>query len=184
MLFSEIMLIGLGLSMDAFAVSVTNGMTGQAGRCRLLFAAVCFGSFQGLMPLLGFYVGKVFAPYIAAFDHWVALVLLSFIGGKMLLDGLHPPEQPDTVLTVWTILLQGIAVSIDAMAVGVSFAAMPDVPILPAAAVITAETAVLSRIGSMLGRYAGERLGSRAQMAGGALLIGIGCKIFAEHVFF
>ena len=101
----------------------------------------------------------------------------------MLLDAPRQ-EAPEEVLTGRTIILQGIAVSIDALAVGVSFAALPDVRILPAACIILAETFALSCIGSLLGKTAGRRLGSHAQIIGGVLLIGIGCKIFVEHVFF
>lgn len=179
---SEILLIGLGLSMDAFAVSLTDGLC-TAQRRRLFTAALCFGLFQGLMPLAGYLAGMTFSGYIAAFDHWIALVLLGFIGGKMLLDA-RRQETAAAELNLRTILLQGIAVSIDALAVGVSFAALPDVRILPTAGIIMGETFVLSRIGSLLGKSAGTRLGSRAQMLGGVLLIGIGVKIFVEHVFF
>ena len=180
--YPEILLIGLGLSMDAFAVSLTNGLCTKQRR-QLWAAALCFGVFQGLMPLLGYLAGQLFSDSIAAFDHWIALLLLSFIGGKMLLDA-RSQAEPEAALTVRTILLQGIAVSIDALAVGVSFAALPNVRILPAAGIIMSETFVLSRLGSLLGKSAGSRLGSRAQLLGGVLLIGIGCKIFVEHVFF
>ncbi|MBR3629962.1 MAG: manganese efflux pump [Oscillospiraceae bacterium] len=183
MTYSEILLIGLGLSMDAFAVSVTDGLCEARQRRKLLAAALCFGFFQGLMPVIGYAAGMVFERSISAFDHWVALVLLGFIGGKMLLDAPRQ-EAPEEVLTGRTIILQGIAVSIDALAVGVSFAALPDVRILPAACIILAETFALSCIGSLLGKTAGRRLGSHAQIIGGVLLIGIGCKIFVEHVFF
>ena len=183
MRYTEILLIGLGLSMDAFAVSVTNGLCdGARNRRKRLGAAVCFGFFQGLMPVMGYAAGMAFARYIAAFDHWIALFLLGFIGGNMLLDATRQ-EAPEEVLTIRTILLQGVAVSIDALAVGVSFAALPDVQLLPAAAIIMSIPFVMSCIGGLLGQRAGNRLGSRAQILGGLLLIGIGCKIFAEHMW-
>lgn len=182
----ELILIGIGLSMDAFAVSITNGLSCKSlRRSQMLADAVCFGVFQGLMPTLGFFLGKAFAAYICAFDHWIALILLGYIGGKMIFDALRPDEESGSyTLTPKLLLTQGIATSIDALAVGVSFAALPNVNIVYAALLICFETFAFSLVGIVFGKKVGARLGDRAQFVGGLILIGIGLKIFIEHMFF
>ena len=186
MSFTELVLIGIGLSTDAFAVSITNGLsTAKLRRSTMLADAVCFGIFQGMMPVLGFFLGKAFETSIRAFDHWIALLLLGWIGGRMIWDAFRREEDArDTVLNAKLLLMQGIATSIDALAVGVSFAALPDVKILPAALLICGETFALSLAGITFGKKAGSRLGSHAQLVGGIILVGIGIKIFSEHIFF
>lgn len=182
----EIFLIGIGLSMDAFAVSITNGLScTNLKRSQTLWIAVCFGGFQGLMPTLGFFLGKAFESYISALDHWIALVLLGYIGGKMIFDALtDKAEEKSYKLTARLLLMQGVATSIDALAVGVSFAALPDVQILPAAGMITAVTFIFSLVGVLFGKKVGQKLGNHAQLVGGLILVGIGIKIFVEHMFF
>ena len=184
--YVELFLIGVGLSMDAFAVSITTGLCCTNLRhTRILWIAVCFGVFQGLMPTAGYFLGKAFEVWISAADHWIALALLGYIGGKMLFDAAtETAEEKAYPLTARLLLMQGIATSIDALAVGVSLAALPDVRILPAALLITGVTFSLSLVGTAFGARVGQRLGSRAQLAGGLILIGIGVKIFVEHVFF
>ena len=183
---TELILIGIGLSMDAFAVSITNGLSArQLKRSTMLADAVCFGVFQGLMPTIGFFLGKAFETYIRTFDHWIALLLLAWIGGKMIWDAFRGEEESgEYTLTVKLLLAQGVATSIDALAVGVSFAALPDVQILPAALLICCETFAFSLIGIVFGKKAGAKLGSHAQLVGGIILVGIGIKIFVEHMFF
>jgi putative Mn2+ efflux pump MntP len=182
----EIILIGIGLSMDAFAVSITNGLCcTDLKRPQMLSTAVCFGLFQGLMPVIGFFLGKAFEVYICAFDHWIALVLLGYIGGKMILDAVRGEEASgEYPLTLKLLITQGIATSIDALAVGVSFAALPDVNIWTAAVLICCTTFAFSLVGVVFGKRVSSKLGSRAQLAGGIILVGIGVKIFAEHMFF
>lgn len=182
----EIILIGIGLSMDAFAVSITNGLTcTNLKRSQMLWIAICFGGFQGLMPVIGFFLGKAFETYITSFDHWIALVLLGYIGGKMIYDALSKHEEEKAFeLTAKTLLIQGVATSIDALAVGVSFAALQDVKILPAAAIITGTTFAISLVGVAFGKKVGTKMGDRAQLVGGLILIAIGIKIFVEHMFF
>lgn len=172
--------------MDAFAVSITNGLCcTNLKRSRMLGIAVCFGIFQGLMPTVGFFLGKAFEVYIAAVDHWIALALLGYIGGKMIFDALtETADDKAYALTTKMLLMQGIATSIDALAVGVSFAALSNVRILPAALLITGITFALSLVGVTFGTKAGQKLGSHAQLVGGLILVGIGAKIFAEHMFF
>ena len=181
-----IFLIGIGLSMDAFAVSVTDGLsTANLKKMRMLMTAVCFGVFQGLMPVIGYFLGKAFEVYICAFDHWIALALLGYIGGKMIFDAIRGEEDTgEYVLTTKLILTQGIATSIDALAVGVSFAALPDVSIWLAAILICCTTFAFSIVGVMFGKRMGQKLGSHAQLVGGIILLCIGIKIFVEHMFF
>lgn len=180
-------LIALGLSMDAFAVSISNGMCYRGfGRGQAVAAAFSFGLFQMVMPIIGYLAGRTFSDAISAADHWIALVLLGFIGGKMIFDGIHElrhPEgcSPDHLFTLKVLFLQAVATSIDALAVGVSFAVM-QVNIFTAAAFIGTVTFVCCIIGAMLGRRFGLLLGSRAQVFGGVILVGIGVHIFLEHM--
>lgn len=182
----EIVLIGVGLSMDAFAVSITNGLCcTNLKKMRMLAIAVCFGVFQGMMPLLGFFLGRAFESYIRAFDHWIALILLGYIGGKMIRDACKGEEDTgEFALTARMLLVQGVATSIDALAVGVSFAALPDVNIWSSALLICCTTFSFSLCGVGFGRRVGTKLGNYAQLVGGIILVGIGIKIFIEHVFF
>ncbi len=184
MSYPQLLMIALGLSMDAFAVSVTDGLCCAGIRRRQVLAAgLCFGGFQGLMPLLGFLLGMAFEGYIRALDHYVALLLLGYIGGRMVLESLRKREEATIfVLNARTLLLQGLATSVDALAVGISFAALPDIRILPAAITIAAVTFFCAASGIGLGRHFGNHLGRFAQLAGGLILIGVGLKIFCEHM--
>lgn len=175
--------------MDAFAVSITNGMTKKnMGVGWALACAVCFGAFQGMMPAIGFALGSSFTKYIQAFDHYIALFLLGFIGAKMLADGIiHKDEDNgDCTLTLAALIMQGIATSIDALAVGVSFAAVMGgtMEMVRAVLIIALTTFCFSAVGIAIGKKSGDFLGSKAQIVGGLILIAIGVKIFVEHVFF
>lgn len=169
--------------MDAVAVSMTNGMTVRPLRLREAFSiAAAFGIFQGLMPLLGFFAGSVFAGYMSAIDHWIALILLGFIGAKMLWDAWKQKEDDVvccTRLTVRMLFAQAVATSIDALAVGVSFAAMK-VTIWYAVSVIAATTFVCSIIAVFIGKKFGDILNKKAEIFGGCILILIGLKIFID----
>ncbi|MGN0612887.1 MAG: manganese efflux pump MntP family protein [Porcipelethomonas sp.] len=183
----ELILIGIGLSMDAFAVSVTNGLCcNNIRKSTAAATGLCFGGFQGLMPLIGYFLGIGFAKYISAFDHIIALVLLGFIGGQMIWESFKKDEEEchGNKLTAKMLFMQGIATSIDALAVGVSFAAMRNVNIFFAAAAICCITFVFSVAGVYIGRKSGTFLNNKAQLVGGLILVGIGIKIFVEHVFF
>ncbi len=183
----ELFLIALGLSMDAFAVSITNGMCMKKLKGeQLLSIPLAFGFFQGLMPVLGFLLGSTFSRYISAIDHWIALVLLSFIGGKMLWESIKELRYPQTecktvTFTFRLVLVQAVATSIDALAVGVSFAAL-NINIVIAALFIAIVTFVCSFIAIFFGKRFGGLLGNKAEIFGGIILIGIGVKIFIEHV--
>lgn len=184
---SELLLLAIGLSMDAFAVSVTNGLCLKKGGLKTAVSCgACFGIFQGVMPTIGFALGRTFTKYITSIDHYIALVLLSFIGGKMIIDALKKDDDKDEnqfTLSLGLLLVQGIATSIDALAVGVSFAAL-SADIVSAAAFICGVTFVFSFAGVFIGKRFGTILNSKAQLFGGLILIGIGIKIFIEHMFF
>lgn len=181
-------LVALGLSMDAFAVSVSNGMCFRDfGRKQILEAAFSFGLFQMLMPILGYFAGSTFSSAILSLDHWIALILLGAIGGKMVHDGIVKMHHADAYevqkpFTFQVLILQAVATSIDALAVGIGFAVM-QVNIIMAAAFIGIVTLVCCLFGSFLGHRFGVILGKRAEIFGGLILIAIGIKIFAEHVF-
>ena len=186
--FAEILLTAVGLSMDAFAVSVTDGLCcTNLKKRQSVWIGLCFGLFQGIMPLAGFFLGKAFEASVTAVDHYIALILLGYIGGKMIYDSIQEAKQnaPESYpLTAKMLILQGIATSIDALAVGVSFAVLPDVNIFCAVAGIALITCLLSLIGVRFGKQFGEKLGSRALLTGGVILVCLGMKIFIQHVFF
>ncbi|MEG1639486.1 MAG: manganese efflux pump MntP family protein [Ruthenibacterium sp.] len=182
-------ILALGLSADAFAVSVSNSLCFDGLRRRDCFStSLLFGVFQGVMPLIGYFAGRAFADVISGVDHWVAFVLLVFIGGKMIFDALREWNEPvacpvKRVLSVKMVLVQAIATSIDALAVGVSLAAL-DVNIWLAAAFIAVITFICCLVGHLIGRKVGGLVGNWAQVAGGVILVGIGVKILIEHTFF
>lgn len=175
--------------MDAFAVSVTNGLCYKNVKLKwTLGMGLCFGLFQGAMPTIGYFLGSTFAGFISRFDHYIALILLGFIGGKMLADGIksrnESVEKTDLGMSLGLLLVQGVATSIDALAVGVSFAMLPDVNIVMAAGFIAMITFILSIAAVFIGKKFGNLLNNKAQIVGGLILIGIGLKIFIEHTFF
>lgn len=183
----ELILIAIGLSMDAFAVSVTNGMCKKnINGIWTLKIGLTFGIFQGVMPIIGYVLGQTFTAYVERFDHIIALVLLVFIGGKMLLDGIgkHPEESSAlSELKNGELLMQGLATSIDALAIGVSFAALKTSIVL-SAGFIAITTFLFGVAGVFIGKRFGSILNKKATVVGGLILIGIGVKIFVEHMFF
>lgn len=185
MRFFEYIMIGISLSMDASAVNMTNGFSKQKNKHLIWYTSICFGLMQGLMPLIGYFAGKFIYDYIAKVDHWIALILLVFFGGKMLVEGILNEQEEDRVCTIInkrTIMVQGIATSIDALAVGISLAAL-ELNIWVAVASITGITFLLSFLGFVIGRKCGTLLANKAKIVGGIILILIGVKIFVEHVF-
>ncbi len=183
----ELVLIGVGLSMDAFAVALCKGL----GMRRINYAhaaviALFFGVFQAVMPLIGWVLGTQFARYITSVDHWIAFALLGYIGGKMIWDALH--EAPETApcagegrLDLKELLMLAVATSIDALAVGITFAFL-QVSILPAVATIGLITFSLSFAGVVVGNRFGTRFQKKAEIAGGVVLVLIGLKILLEHL--
>lgn len=185
--FTELFMIAVGLSMDAFAVSIANGLSKNNMNVFWTIATgVCFGLFQGIMPTLGFALGSTFEKYITALDHIIALVLLGYIGGKMLADGLKHDKNEilETAdMKIGELLVQGVATSIDALAVGISFAVLK-VNIVTSALFICCTTFLFGIAGVLIGKKFGDKLSNKAQIFGGLILIGIGLKIFISHTFF
>jgi putative Mn2+ efflux pump MntP len=195
MAFIEIIFIAVGLSADAFSVSIGNGMcmpeetprASRPGVKNALIVAAAFGVFQALMPFIGWVMGGTFAGHIDAYDHIVALALLAFIGGKMVFEGVKSMRKGQTERSVrelrfGPLLVQAIATSIDALIVGVGFATVGLAlsEILKGAGMIGIITFALSFLGVLIGKRVGALLGPRAEIIGGLILIAIGVKIFIE----
>ncbi len=181
----ELFLIAVGLSMDAFAVSICKGLSMQKLNLRhALIIGLYFGGFQALMPMIGYFLGVRFQNAITAYDHWIAFILLAVIGGNMIKEALDKEEETcDASVAVQDMLLLAVATSIDALAVGVTFAFLR-VQILPAITFIGCTTFVLSVAGVKTGTVFGARYKSRAELTGGLILILIGLKILIEHLFY
>lgn len=180
----EIVLIAAGLSMDAFAVAICKGLsTRTLKRKHYLLTGAWFGGFQALMPAIGYFLGSAFENYITSFDHWVAFALLLLIGGNMLKEGFSGNDEScDDSFAIKTMLLLALATSIDALAVGVTFALLPDVNIALAVSLIGVITFILSCIGLKVGNIFGAKYKSKAEIAGGTILILMGLKILLEHL--
>jgi len=188
MSFVELFILAVGLAMDTFAVGICAGLTmAKVSVRKALTIGLYFGIFQAGMPVIGYFLATTFADKIIAYDHWVAFGLLSFIGGKMILDGLKKEESSKNEQTTEfstkpsKMLPLAIATSIDALAVGVSFAFL-QVKLIPAVTLIGLTTLVISIIGIKIGNIFGIKFKSKAQFAGGAVLILIGLKILLEHL--
>ncbi len=191
--FSEIALIGIGLAMDAFAVSVCRGLSlSRPAPKHYLSVALWFGGFQALMPVFGYLLGAGFGRYVDGIDHIFACLILSLIGCNMIREGLaHAPDTPAKAETggaasaksgTLSLFLLAVATSIDAFAVGISFGVMGDVSIGQAAALIGMTTALLSSAGLAIGSLFGAKSKRRAEIAGGAILVLIGVKILVEGI--
>ena len=180
---AELFLLAVGLSMDALAVALCKGLAlGKLDLGRALWVGLWFGGFQGLMPLAGWALGAGFARSIAAIDHWVAFLLLGWLGGNMLCTArADEPEDSSAALDLRAMLPLAVATSIDALAVGVTFAFLR-VDILPAVCFIGAVTFVFSFAGVKMGSVFGARYQSKAELFGGGVLIGMGIKILLEHL--
>ena len=185
----ELLLIAIGLSMDAFAVAICVGLAmAEASLKKACVVGCYFGGFQTIMPVAGFFVATLFADKIIAYDHFVAFALLCFLGGKMIAGSFKKEGGPggpggcEASLGLAKMLPLAIATSIDALAVGVSFAFLR-VSIAPAAAVIGAITFVISMLGVKIGNVFGAKFKSKAELAGGIILILIGLKILLEHLY-
>ena len=184
--FLELLLLAVGLSMDAFAVSICKGLSMQkAGMKEGCICGAWFGGFQALMPLIGFFLGRLFAEAIEAFDHWVAFGLLGIIGVNMLKEAFSKEEEEACGcddLSVKKMFVMAVATSIDALAVGISLAMAGNVNIWVAIALIGVTTFALSGVGVKIGNVFGSRFEKKAQIAGGCILILLGLKILLEHL--
>jgi putative Mn2+ efflux pump MntP len=172
-------LLALALAMDAFAVALAQGARFRPGWGGGIAIAVTFGLFQAVMPLAGWGIGELAFAYVAAVDHWIAFGLLTFLGVRML-GGHVGEEEPARALTGTALLVAGVATSVDALAAGITLPTLAVAPLI-AAGLIGGVTLALSGAGVAFGRVAGERWGPWAERAGGVILIGLGCKILAEH---
>ena len=188
--FLELLLIGVGLSMDAFAVAVCQGLC--MPKLNLRYAAVIalfFGGFQALMPFIGWALGTQFESYITSIDHWIAFVLLAFIGGKMIAEAVRSEDENveidkmDPPLDLKEMFVLAVATSIDALAVGITFAFL-NYPIGEAVTIIGLTTFCISIGGIYVGNFFGNRYKKKAEIAGGIILVLIGVKILLEHLGF
>ena len=180
----ELIFIALGLSMDAFAVSVCKGLSTQWLKPKQYFIiGAWFGGFQALMPAIGYLLGSAFERYITKYDHWIAFLLLIIIGGNMIKEGFSKEEiNSNSSFGFSTMLILAVATSIDALAVGITFALLPDVNIISAVSLIGCITFVMSAVGLKVGNIFGLKYKSKAEIAGGIILILIGTKILLEHL--
>ena len=180
----ELVLLALSLSMDAFAVSICKGLaTRRIKPAHYLAVGLWFGGFQALMPLVGYYLGTVFEKYIVRYDHWIAFVLLVFIGGNMIFESFSKEEaKADDSFAPKKMFILAVATSIDALAVGVTLALVSGVHIFASVTLIGALTFVVSALGLKIGNVFGAKYKSRAELAGGIILVLIGIKILFEHL--
>ena len=187
-MFFTLLLMGVGLAMDAFAVSICKGLSmRKVNKKQCLVIGLFFGGFQALMPFIGWVLGSQFEQYITSIDHWIALILLGFIGGKMVVEAIREKDEAvevgkmDPPLDSKEMFILAIATSIDALAVGITFAFL-QVPIVEAVSIIGITTFVISVIGVYVGNFFGNRYKKKAELAGGIILILIGLKILLEHL--
>ena len=184
MSLTELFILAVGLAMDAFAVSVCKGLA--MARCTVKKSMICgawFGGFQALMPALGYLLGYQFRSYITAVDHWIAFVLLGLIGLSMIREALSKDEEPENdSLDVKTMFLLAVATSIDALVVGITFAFLPDTNIVAAVSFIGIITFIISAAGVKIGNVFGAKYRSRAELAGGIILIILGTRVLLDHI--
>ena len=176
----ELFVLAVGLSMDAFAVSICKGLSlGKIKVKHMCIAGIWFGGFQALMPLIGYFLGSLFADMITKYDHWIAFILLLFIGGNMIKEAVGDEEHVDASMDVKGMFILAVATSIDALAVGVTFAFLK-VAIVPAVSFIGIVTFVCSAAGVKIGSIFGTKYSKKAELFGGVVLILIGIKILEE----
>ena len=193
MSYIDLFITAVALSMDAFAVAICKGLaTGNVKGKHMAITGAWFGGFQGIMPLIGFFVGSLFAVYVKTFDHWIAFVLLALIGANMIKEALSKDDDEcecscsaKSPFAIGTMFTMAIATSIDALAVGVNYAFLLEgFEIIFAVCSIGVITFILSAIGVKLGAVFGAKYKSWAELAGGIILVLMGSKILIEHLFF
>lgn len=185
--FIELLLIGVGLAMDAFAVSICKGLAmRKVNKKQAVVIGLFFGGFQALMPFIGWLLGSQFESYITSIDHWIAFVLLAFIGGKMMVEALKPEEEVtvekmDPPLDIKEMFLLAVATSIDALAVGITFAFL-NYPIIESISIIGVTTFCISIGGVYVGNFFGNKYKNKAEFVGGLILVLIGLRILLSHL--
>ncbi len=183
--FLSIFLIAIGLAADCFAVALSGSISMRTPSFIQVFrASLAFGLFQGLMPVLGWLAGRTVVEFVADYDHWLAFALLAFVGGKMIWESFHSGDgnrRNADITRGFLLLTLAVATSIDALAVGLSFAFM-EVDITVASLAIGVVAFIATAIGFLLGRKVGSLIGKRAETIGGIVLIGIGLKVLLEHM--
>ncbi len=184
----DIFLLGVGLSMDAFAVAICKGLAmRKINKKQMFLIALFFGGFQALMPLIGWALGSTFAKKITAYDHWIAFILLLFVGGNMVIEAIKEWKDEDKVdemdppLKIKELFLLAVATSIDALACGVTFSFYESFNIIKAITIIGITTFCISAAGVFVGNIFGDKYKAKAQLAGGFILIILGIKILLEH---
>ena len=184
----ELFLLGVGLSMDAFAVSDCKGLgMKKLNKKQALIIGLYFGGFQALMPFVGWLLGSQFQKYITSIDHWIAFILLGFIGGKMMIEAVREWNEEEVVdvmdapIDHKNMLVLAVATSIDALTVGITFAFL-GTPIVEAITIIGITTMVISIAGVVVGNFFGSRYKSKAEFIGGLILVLLGLKILLEHL--
>lgn len=184
----ELFLLGVGLSMDAFAISVCKGLgMRKLNKKQALIIGLYFGGFQALMPFVGWLLGSQFQKYITSIDHWIAFILLGFIGGKMMIEAVREWNEEEVVdvmdapIDHKNMLVLAVATSIDALTVGITFAFL-GTPIVEAITIIGITTMVISIAGVVVGNFFGSRYKSKAEFIGGLILVLLGLKILLEHL--
>ena len=183
--YLEIFLTGIALAMDAFAVSICKGIKmPKLRKSHIVIIALFFGGFQMLMPLIGWLLGSQFVQYISKFDHWIAFALLAFIGVKMAIESFKHEEEDcckcESKLDLKELVVLAIATSIDALAVGITFALYPDINILPSISIIGIVTFIICAGGVVIGHKFGAKFKSKAELLGGIVLVIIGLKLLIE----
>ena len=181
---AELIILAFGLAMDAFAVSICKGLAmKKTGFKECAIVGLWFGGFQAAMPLIGYFLGKAFEKYITSLDHWIAFILLGLIGAMMIKESFEKEEdEADASLSPKTMVVMAIATSIDALAVGISFGVLPDVNITAAVSLIGIITLALCMVGVKIGNVFGAKYKSKAEFAGGVILVLLGTKILIEHL--
>ena len=187
-MFFTLLLMGVGLSMDAFAVSICKGLSmRKVNKKQCLVIGLFFGGFQALMPFIGWVLGSQFEQYITSIDHWIAFILLGFIGGKMVVEAIREKDEAvevgkmDPPLDFKEMFILAIATSIDALAVGITFAFL-DTPILEAITIIGITTMIISIVGVVIGNYFGGKYKHKAELVGGIILVLLGVRILIQHL--
>lgn len=179
-----ILLISIGLAMDAFAVSICKGLSiKNLSIKKVLIIGMYFGIFQAVMPVIGFFLGKSFEGLVTSIDHWIAFAFLALIGINMIREVFKEDENVDDDISFKTMVVLAIATSIDALAVGITFAFLKT-NILISILIIGVVTFIISVLGVIIGHKFGDKFEKKAQILGGVILIGMGIKILVEHLFF